>query len=40
MDITRESKLKNVFATPLLNNINNKANRVEGLGVEFQAQVQ
>ena len=40
MDMTRESKLKNVFATPLLNNINNKANRVEGLGVEFQAQVQ
>ena len=29
MDMTRESKLKNAFATPLLNNISNKVTEKE-----------
>ena len=36
MDMTRESKLKNVFATRLLNNINNKVTELKASELSFK----
>ena len=36
MDMTRESKLKNAFATPLLNNINNKVTELKVSELSFK----
>ena len=36
MDMTRESKFKNAFATPLLNNINNKVAELKVSELSFK----